>query len=114
MPAYAHYRQKILSLNRRQEATVGFAPSGLISYAVLMYEHVLEYTYGAVWQSDTGCNVALRFVIRVASLTTRCLLPPRASRTEVQRVSFVGSTNEDCHPHPLCNLQNLHAVPPYK
>ena len=34
-----------------------------------------------------------------------------ASCTEVQRVSFVGSTNEDCHPHPLCNLQNLHAVP---
>jgi len=33
--------------------------------------------------------------------------------TEVQRVSFVSSTNEDCHPHPLCNLQNLYAVPPY-
>jgi len=30
----------------------------------------------------------------------------------IQRVSFVGSTNEDCHPHPLCNLQNLYAVPP--
>ena len=27
--------------------------------------------------------------------------------TEVQRVSFVGSTNQDCHAHPLCNLQNL-------
>jgi len=36
-----------------------------------------------------------------------------AVSTEVQRVSFVGSTNEDCHPHSLCNLQNLHAVPPY-
>ena len=34
--------------------------------------------------------------------------------TEVQRVSFVGSTNQDCHPHPLCNLQNLQAVPPYE
>ena len=33
--------------------------------------------------------------------------------TKVQHVSFVGSTNEDCHPHPLCNLQNLHVVPPY-
>jgi len=33
--------------------------------------------------------------------------------TEVERVSFVGSTNEDCHPDALCNLQNLHAVPPY-
>jgi len=30
--------------------------------------------------------------------------------TEVQRVSFVGCTNEDSHPHPRCNLQNLHAV----
>ena len=33
--------------------------------------------------------------------------------TEGQHVSFVGSTNEDCHPRPLCNLRDLHAVPPY-
>jgi len=30
--------------------------------------------------------------------------------TQVEHVSFVGSTNEDCHPHPLCNLQNQYAV----
>jgi len=35
----------------------------------------------------------------------------RVLLSEVQRVCFVGSTNEDCHPHPLCNLQKLHAVP---
>ena len=39
-------------------------------------------------------------------------MPCPRSTTEVQRVSFVGSTNADCHPHSLCNLQNLHAVPP--
>ena len=31
---------------------------------------------------------------------------------EVQRVNFEGSTNADCHPHPLCNIQNPRAVPP--
>ena len=36
----------------------------------------------------------------------------RAS-TEVQSISFVGSTSEVCHPQPLCNLQNLCPVPPY-
>jgi len=33
--------------------------------------------------------------------------------TEVQGISFVGSTSEVCCPHPLCNLQNLCPVPPY-
>ena len=31
--------------------------------------------------------------------------------TEVQGISFVGSTSEVCHSHPLCNLQNLCPVP---
>ena len=35
-----------------------------------------------------------------------------ASITEVQGISFVGSTSEVCHPQPLCNLQNLCPVPP--
>jgi len=42
----------------------------------------------------------------------RCAVTESLNYTEVQRVSFVGSTNEDYHPDPLCNLQNLHAVPP--
>ena len=33
--------------------------------------------------------------------------------TEVQGISFVGSTSEVCHHQPLCNLQNLCPVPPY-
>jgi len=33
-------------------------------------------------------------------------------RTEVQGISFVGSTSEVCCPHPLCNLQYLCLVPP--
>ena len=36
----------------------------------------------------------------------------QGSLTEVHCVNFGGSTNQDCHPHPLCNLQ-LYAVPPY-
>ena len=33
--------------------------------------------------------------------------------TEVQGISFVGSTSEVFHPQPQCNLQNLCPVPPY-
>jgi len=36
-----------------------------------------------------------------------------SSSTEVQRPSFVCFTNEVCCPYPLCNIQNLGAVPPY-
>jgi len=32
--------------------------------------------------------------------------------TEVEGISFVGSTSEVCCPHSLCNLQNLFPVPP--
>jgi len=31
--------------------------------------------------------------------------------TELQRLSFVGSTSEACNRYPLLNLQNLGAIP---
>jgi len=58
-------------------------------------------------KSTTHRSKAPHYIGTSAPLRVALKLYP----TEVQRVSFVGSTNEGCHPHPLCNLQNLHAVP---
>jgi len=38
----------------------------------------------------------------------------KTASTEVQRLSFVGSTGEVCCPYPLWNIQNLGTVPAYK
>jgi len=69
-----------------------------------VWSELVEFVYREMGV-DGGAGVAFdnRVNSRVGGLK-RC--------TEVQGISFVGSTSEVCCPHPLCNLQNLCPVPP--